>query len=1177
MKPRFLTISGLNSFVEEQTIDFSKLIEKGLFGIFGPTGSGKSSILDAITIALYGHIARGTKEYINTETEKLYVNYEFEMGGAKGRRAYRVERGIKKNKNGGINTDFSRLSFLDHENNVVKVIDKVTEINDEITRIIGLNNNDFTRSVVLPQGKFSEFLQLSGSERRNMLERILGLEKYGGKLIDRIRRVKRKEEEKLGILNGELSRFEGVTRENIKNLKSELNEVLKEEVTLKTEIENLEKKYEVASKVWDLQNELNKYLDIKSQLDSKERYISIKKDKYLKGINAKNVKPYLDKYNHTLDDIKTNKKLLDEAVEEIRELKKAMDKTEREYGRASEDKEKEVPLLIEKESKVKQAIELERDVNRLKDEKKHLRDKHAKYGQQIEVLEKNLTNLMESKKQNINDMEEVEDHIDRLKLSPEYRELLNRGWEIEKEFNKLYEEKKELLNYINNKNKDILLSKNRLQKLVSDLAVKEKGFQELKKQLKELEDNRPKDKDYILKQELNIQELKMKLEDFVESKEKRKNLVEEKEALLNNRKECKIKIEYLRDNLNENRENLEKVKEELKLLEKSFRASLLSMSLKEGVPCPVCGSNEHPNIAKTMDEDTIYEIERIKEGLELRRNELSGEINKLLVEVERDERELNKVDCELNRYITKLEGINIEEFSKTIKEKVNELEGIRKDLNIWETKNKKAKEEFENIREEKTLLESKKIRVEENLKKDEERLEEENKKYKNIEEKLSKIATVYKKLKKELNIDKIENRINEVRKNDKKLVECEEKVKEIRRKIKELDSDRNKIEKSLNTIKIDKSRIEESIKEKGETISSYERKIHSLIGEKNPVDYLEEIKRNKTNILNLEEKLRKRKENEINEENRLKERKARIENTNNILEKSFNNAKEELDSIMDENGFKDIYGVNESLIEPEEIKSLEKEIKSYEEEVQKTSDNIDRLHKKLDGRSIEEEDWTKIKIDRKNKSESYNTILQEVGKKKEKINEMEKNYKRVQELESTIKKVAHRVDMLSDMFRLVSGNKFVEFAAIRHLKYIAREASKRLMDITNKRYSLELDSKGNFIICDNYNGGVRRDCNTLSGGETFMTSLSLALSLSTQIQLKGNASIEFFFLDEGFGTLDNQLLDTVMNSLERLHKEKLSVGIISHVEDLKSRVPIKLLVEPAKSGLHGTKVNIEKN
>jgi|SRR3712207_3801281 len=139
------------------------------------------------------------------------------------------------------------------------------------------------------------------------------------------------------------------------------------------------------------------------------------------------------------------------------------------------------------------------------------------------------------------------------------------------------------------------------------------------------------------------------------------------------------------------------------------------------------------------------------------------------------------------------------------------------------------------------------------------------------------------------------------------------------------------------------------------------------------------------------------------------------------------------------------------------------------------------------------------------------------------------------------------------------------------------EASKRLRDITANRYSLEIDGQGNFTIRDDTSGGAIRDCSTLSGGETFLTSLALALSLSSQIQLKGSAPLEFFFLDEGFGTLDPRILDDVMNSLEKLHSDRMAVGIISHVEELKNRVPMKLIVTPRQAGEGGTKVSIEVN
>lgn len=85
-----------------------------------------------------------------------------------------------------------------------------------------------------------------------------------------------------------------------------------------------------------------------------------------------------------------------------------------------------------------------------------------------------------------------------------------------------------------------------------------------------------------------------------------------------------------------------------------------------------------------------------------------------------------------------------------------------------------------------------------------------------------------------------------------------------------------------------------------------------------------------------------------------------------------------------------------------------------------------------------------------------------------------------------------------------------------------------------------------------------------------MVSLCLALALADQIQLRGKSRLEFFFLDEGFGTLDSELLEIVFSVLENLKAEGMTVGIITHVEEIKNRVARKLIVTPAKVGEAGT-------
>ena len=167
MRPIRLKIKGINSFQDEQLIDFETLTQAGIFGIFGPTGSGKSTILDGITLALYGKLSRNSSNYINVNEEKASVVYEFVIAGAE-EKTYQVSREFKRNKNEGINQGKCQLLELRPEGALV-LADKTTEVTNACEAIIGLGLTDFTRTVVLPQGKFSDFLKLEATKNTKII------------------------------------------------------------------------------------------------------------------------------------------------------------------------------------------------------------------------------------------------------------------------------------------------------------------------------------------------------------------------------------------------------------------------------------------------------------------------------------------------------------------------------------------------------------------------------------------------------------------------------------------------------------------------------------------------------------------------------------------------------------------------------------------------------------------------------------------------------------------------------------------------------------------------------------------------------------------------------------------------------------------------------------------------
>ena len=156
------------------------------------------------------------------------------------------------------------------------------------------------------------------------------------------------------------------------------------------------------------------------------------------------------------------------------------------------------------------------------------------------------------------------------------------------------------------------------------------------------------------------------------------------------------------------------------------------------------------------------------------------------------------------------------------------------------------------------------------------------------------------------------------------------------------------------------------------------------------------------------------------------------------------------------------------------------------------------------------------------------------------------------------------------------------YVKMHYFDEIIRRANVRFMTMTAGQYELKRcdfgENKGSqsgldLSVIDHYNGS-ERSVKTLSGGESFKASLSLALGLSDEIHAKsGGIRIDTLFVDEGFGSLDEESLNQAMNALSSVTEGNRLVGIISHVEELKERIDKKIIVSKDRS--NGSKIEIE--
>ncbi len=390
MIPEKLLIAGLYSYQERVEIDFTKLIAAHLFGIFGNVGSGKSSILEAIMYAIYGKTERmnakgDDRNYnmMNLRSKKLEIDFTFSV--ADGTR-YRATVHAKRGKKHEDVKTHERAAYI--EKNATWIPVELSLLEDAI----GLSYDNFKRTVIIPQGKFQEFLHLTGGDRSKMLKDIFNLHQFDlGKQTGLLRS---KNKEALDLNSGELKSYEAATAEILEQQEQE-TEALKRKASALQEAFDTNSQKEIrwaeAAKNFTELNDKQKALSEKML----QKESMAKREKALKNYQEATVQfdALLKNQTKLIKNSAENTVQLKEASMQLYATQKNMEALKPKLAAVETayknlDQDKEARKQLEKQKQALQLIEKCATLaKRQKDGEGKLKEKHAESKASVEALE----------------------------------------------------------------------------------------------------------------------------------------------------------------------------------------------------------------------------------------------------------------------------------------------------------------------------------------------------------------------------------------------------------------------------------------------------------------------------------------------------------------------------------------------------------------------------------------------------------------------------------------------------------------------------------------------------------------------------------------------------------------------------------------------------------------------
>ncbi|ARM31155.1 AAA family ATPase [Prosthecochloris sp. HL-130-GSB] len=1068
MKILELRCKNLNSLYGEWVIDFTdpEYVANGIFALTGPTGAGKSTILDAICLALYGatprlgKITKAGNEIMSRQTGECYAEVLFESQAGRFR-CHWEQRRARKRAEGKLQDQEHQIADADTGRLIETKKSLVGKVIEEKT---GMDFDRFTRSILLAQGAFDTFLKADDEQKSRILEQISGTGIYS-EISRRVHERQRDERDKLNLLQAETSGIAILAPEQETQMQQELEEKQKQEEGIVAASAETSRKMAWLTSIAELEKEIDALKEDEAELQRK------------------------------IDAFRPERSLLDMAVKAA-----SLDgiyatltafRTDQAGDRAALNNE-EAELAGMETAAITAATSLEAAEMLTRTKKEELTTA-APLLQNIRALDQNNAGLAEAIEERSEACARDEAAIEKMKVA-RAKELEKR---TEAEYLMAAAESYLQMNAgdewligglagIEEQFANLLAIQGDIVKKEADLKTADTAVTTASQRLETASRHC-----FLKKQELeeartNLQQGRNALSELLEGRLLREYRTE-KDALLREMAYIR-KIEELED----------------------YRSRL-----EDGRPCPLCGSTQHP-----FAKGSVPGPDEIELKIE--------SMTRLIARAEEQETAI----------------MQLEDAERVARDTLNDSEKLEIDA----INNKKAAETtLEALMETLTKLRSSF---------DELKLA--------ITHKLEPLGYTIDFADPESAIRILKSNIETWQEQARAKSELEKQIAAIDSEMKRLDALMAAQARALGEKQENLERLKkEHATGTGERKALYgdkcpddeERRLHTAVSD------AEEAEKNARNLNTaLQQKLTTAKTHVASLVRRIGQR-----------EPELKRAETDFAAALVAAGFADeavFLGARLTTEEREALSSRAKELDDAQTELKaRQKDRQTRLSTEV-SRKLTGKTHLELEAQLEEYEDSLKVLRDAIAGLKHQLSENRAAKERVKEKQSAIvaqQKECQRWDKLHVLIGSSDGKKYRTFAQGLTFELMVSHANRQLEKMTD-RYLLVRDEQIplELNVVDTYQAGEIRSTRNLSGGESFIVSLSLALGLSKMASRK--VRVDSLFLDEGFGTLDEDALETALEALSGLQQDGKLIGVISHVSALKERIGTQIDVIPVSGG-----------